>query len=69
MYNSVIRIASICVSLPLFSNLVCLNFPLLFTDEHRLNSARLCLIILTCIAEVSFASIIVRSTVVIYILD
>lgn len=23
-----------------------------FTDEHRLNSARLCLIILTCIAEV-----------------
>lgn len=24
----------------------------MFSDEHRLNSARLCLIILTCIAEV-----------------
>lgn len=28
-----------------------------FPDEHRLNSARLCLIILTCIAEVGAATL------------
>lgn len=34
-----------------------------FTDEHRLHSGKLCLIILTCIAEVSFTSSLVLANV------